>query len=205
MNKLIALCGLVMLGTTTTPQDGNDDLECNEQVVEMTRVSAEGDSQFAYTAYYPTVTATPEKETRIAKELPEEVNLDDIVFIEEESEIDLGFDTKEYLPEGFDPYKQFVDLKAIDFIEEEDTMDLGFDTSVYLPKDFNPYAYPTDVMSIDYIEEGEDDIDLGFDTADYLPEGFDPHDIYVDLDAIEYYDDEDLGPNFWTIDYILSL
>ena len=167
MNKLIALCGLVMLSTTTTPQEGNNGLDCNVQEVEVIMTSAGGDSQFAYVMNGPTFKATSKVVTRVETESPKELNLNDIIFIEEELPVELGFNTEDYLPEGFNPYEQYVDLNSIEFIEEEeeDAWDLGFDASVHLPDDFNPYAIPSDVMSIDYIEEGEDDIDLGFDTT----------------------------------------
>ena len=207
MNKLIALCGLVMLGTTTTPQEANNGLDCNVQEAEVIMTSTGGDSQIAYVMNVPTIKATPISVTRVKTESPEELNLEEIIYIEDELPVDLGFNTEDYLPEDFNPYEQYVDLNAIEFIEEEEeeAWDLGFDASVYLPDNFNPYAIPSDVMNIDYIEEGEDDLDLGFDTAAYLPDGFDPHDVYVDFDSIEFYDDDELGPNFWTVDEILNL
>ena len=208
MNKLIALCGLVMLGTTTTPQEGNNGLDTNVQEVEVIMTSTGGDSQFAYVMNGPTIKASPELVSNFETESPKELSLDEIIYIEEEVPVELGFNTEDYLPENFNPYEQYVDLNSIEFIEEgeEDSWDLGFDASVYLPDNFNPYAIPGDAMSIDYIEEGEDDVDLGFDTSEYLPEGFDPYDDdYVDLDSIEFYDDDELGPNFWTVDEILNL
>ena len=206
MNKLIALCGLVMLGTTTTPQEVNNDLDCNSQEVDVIMTSAGGDNQFAYVMNNPTTNAAPKLVSWTTTESPKELDLEEIIFIEEEIPVELGFDTEDYLPEDFNPYEQYVDLNAIDFIEEEeDAWDLGFDASVYLPDNFNPYAIPSDAMSIDYIEEGEDDFDLGFDTKAYLPEGFDPYEFYVDLDSIEFYEDDELGPNFWTVDEVLSL
>ncbi|GMN11228.1 hypothetical protein MTsPCn9_20670 [Croceitalea sp. MTPC9] len=68
----------------------------------------------------------------------EEFDVSSIKFIEEEQQIDLGFDTKEYLPEDFDPYQEEVSVNGINFMEEEN-IDLGFDTSEFLPEDFNPY------------------------------------------------------------------
>ena len=205
MNKLIALCGLVMLGTTTTPQEGNNGLDCEVKKAEVIMTSTGGDSQFTFAMNNATINAAPRLVSRVKTESPKELNLDEIIYIEEEIPVELGFNTEDYLPEDFNPYEQYVDLNSVEYIEEDESWDLGFDASVYLPDNFNPYAIPSDVMSIDYIEEGEDDIDLGFDTTAYLPEGFDPYDIYVDLDAIEFYEDDELGPNFWTIDEILNL
>jgi hypothetical protein len=94
-----------------------------------------------------------------------------IEYIEEEIEIDLGFDTAEYLPEGFDPYKIYVDLNAITFITEEVELN---DLSEFLPEGFDAYAAPTDVQSINFIDEN-DDFEINFNTKKHLPEGFDPY------------------------------
>ena len=40
-------------------------------------------------------------------EEPFELSLSEIEFVEEESVLDLGFDTTDYLPEGFNPYESF--------------------------------------------------------------------------------------------------
>ena len=59
--------------------------------------------------------------------------------IEDEEEIDLGFDTNEYLPDNFDPYQNAVSIEGLNFMEEEEEIDLGFDTKPYLPDNFDPY------------------------------------------------------------------
>ncbi|WP_149304936.1 hypothetical protein [Pareuzebyella sediminis] len=98
--------------------------------------------------------------------------INSVEFIEEDdTEFDLGFDTADYLPEGFDPYKIFVDLSAIDFIEVETK--LTFDSTVNLPKGFDPYSFPTEVEAFNFIDEN-DTCELDFNTKDFLPEGFDP-------------------------------
>lgn len=203
MNKLFALCGLVMLGTTSTPQEGINILECNNQEVEVIITTTEEHNPVVFNENILESSTAPKLVSWVG-EAPQEIVLDDIVYIEdEESDFDLGFDTAEYLPENFDPYKQYVDLNSIEFIEEGDISDLGFDTSAYLPDDFDPYSIPVDINSVSYIEEGEDEIDLGFDTSEYLPEGFDPHEFYVDLDAIEYIEEEDeLEFDFIVQDYL---
>ncbi len=96
-------------------------------------------------------------------------DINTIEYIEEEVEIDLGFDAADYLPEGFDPYKIYVDLNAITYIEDDELPML--DLSKHLPEGFDAYAYPTDVQSINYIDDN-DTFDVGFDTKKYLPEGF---------------------------------
>lgn len=102
-----------------------------------------------------------------------ELDLNEIAFIEEEPKIELGFDTTEYLPEGFDPYELYVDLNAVEYIDGQEEIELGFNVADYLPTDFNAYANPSDIASISYIEEEQ--IELGFDTAAYLPANFDPY------------------------------
>ncbi len=197
MNKLIALCGLVMLSTASTPQEGYNELECNDQEVAVIMTSNQEHNPVIYIADNSMSAPAPKLVSRMEWKTPAELTLDEIVYIEEETEIDLGFNTADYLPEGFDPNKQYVDLNAIEFIDNVETTELDFDTIAYLPEDFNPYANPTDVMSIDYIEEGEDEIDLGFNTREYLPEGFDPHEQYVDLNAIEYIEED-----VWEIEFV---
>ena len=67
-----------------------------------------------------------------------ELNLNSVIYIEQEDHSKLGFDTSEYLPEDFDPYQGEVSIKNLNYIEE-DFIDLGFDTKNYLPEDFNAY------------------------------------------------------------------
>ena len=106
----------------------------------------------------------------------EELLVDNIVFIEVEEDIDLGFDTAYYLPIGFDAYAGMeLNFDEIEFIEVEDEIDLGFDTAYYLPIGFDAYVgMELDIDKINYIET-EEEIDLGFDTAEYLPTGFNPY------------------------------
>ncbi|MAU26932.1 MAG: hypothetical protein CMH48_06835 [Muricauda sp.] len=61
-----------------------------------------------------------------------------IEFIETSGDIELGFDTAKYLPEGFNPYVGKVSVKSLNYIEDEQ-VELGFDTSEYLPEGFDPY------------------------------------------------------------------
>lgn len=93
-------------------------------------------------------------------------DINSITYIEDEIEIDLGFDTADYLPEDFDAHQVYFDLNGVDYIEED--LAIEWDTKEYLPKEFNAYAYPTDVQSINFID-GSDTFALGFDTQKYLP------------------------------------
>ena len=97
-------------------------------------------------------------------------DVNSVIYIEEEAEIELGFDTADYLPEGFDPYEVYFDLGSVHYIEEELPEVLGLSSD--LPKDFDAYGYPSAVEGFNYLDPN-DEIVLDFDTALYLPEGFD--------------------------------
>ena len=123
-----------------------------------------------------------------------ELNLNEIEFVEEESELDLGFETSDYLPEGFNPYESFFDLNSIIYIENESDFDLGFDTSEYLPKGFDPYSSNFEINTINYMED--ESVLLDFDTSDYLPKDFDPYKMYFDVNSVIYIDFEELEWEF---------
>jgi hypothetical protein len=128
--------------------------------------------------------------TEIMNVVPEQF-LNEIVFLEEEEQVDLGFDVAEYLPADFDPYASTEPaLDDIAFIEEDEEIDLGFDTAVYLPIGFDAFAGPDpDLRDIVFIED--EDPELGFDTQPYLPENFDPYaQPEPDLDDIVYIEEE---------------
>lgn len=97
--------------------------------------------------------------------------INSITYIEEEDELELGFETEDYLPLDFDPYKPYVNLKTIQFIEENETV---VDLADQLPADFNAHAFPKYFRYIDYIDTS-DEIIIDFETEDYLPEDFDPY------------------------------
>ena len=119
MNKLILLCGLVMLGTTTTPQENKLTSNCTTSE-DSIYVSIEGVNSHELLAMETeTIWKAPKLVSRISVNAPEDIKVSEIVFIEEEPSIELGFDTAEYLPEGFDPYSVYFDVNAIEFIDEE--------------------------------------------------------------------------------------
>lgn len=107
------------------------------------------------------------------------LNIDQIVYIEDQEEVVLGFDTAEYLPEDFDPYAG--NLNDIAFVETEEEVVLGFDTAAYLPDGFDPHI--TNLKCMEYAV-AEEEVIMGFDTLAWLPEDFDPH--VGDLDNIQY-------------------
>ncbi len=98
-----------------------------------------------------------------------EFDINSIMYIQEEAEINLGFNVADYLPEGFDPHKIYVDLRAVQFIEKEYILD--FDASKYLPKGFDAFSDPIGIEGINYIDE-IDSYTVDWDTKKYLPEGF---------------------------------
>ncbi|WP_425234501.1 hypothetical protein [Ulvibacterium sp.] len=100
----------------------------------------------------------------------QEFDINSITYIEEEAQVDLGFDTADYLPEGFDPYTVYFDLNSVSYMEEEELPQLE-ELKIYLPADFDAYADPSSVEGINYMDSS-DDIKMDFDTAEYLPESF---------------------------------
>ena len=187
MNNIVVLCGLVMLGLTTTPQEESipNNFENPYRVTDV--ILAEEKRNLPTEDLETSVLYTPEM-VNATKIGPSQLNLCDIDFLEENEEFDLGFDTEAYLPENFDPYTAYFDLDSVVYIEET-SIELGFSTSEYLSDTFNPYAYPTDISGFNYIEE--EDLDLGYETASYLPANFNAHEFYFDLNSVEYIEEEE--------------
>ena len=107
----------------------------------------------------------------------EALDINAIEVIELEEDIVLGFDTSNYLPEGFNALqgKNDLDWTAIALIELEEDVTLGFDTSNYLPVGFNALKGKNDLdwSTIEVIDI-EEDIEINFDTKAHLPKGFNP-------------------------------
>ena len=81
-----------------------------------------------------------------AGDLPTEKDeqiVNSVIYIEEESQIDLGFDTADYLPIDFDAYAYPNDISAFNYIDEVDVATMDFDTMAYLPSGFDAYAKAT--------------------------------------------------------------
>jgi len=98
-------------------------------------------------------------------------DINSIVYIEEELDFDLGFNTSDYLPEDFDPYKHYLDLNAISYLED---VYVYFDFGKNLPRDFDVYANPTDFRNVSYIDP-MDEAQLELDTVEHLPADFNPY------------------------------
>lgn len=203
MNKLLAICGIVFIGNAATPnveQIGpqlnapTQELKCELQVRPVSLLNT--------ATYASELTIDFQNVKEIVGENNDAApfNINSIVFLEAEEELDLGFDTADYLPENFDPNKVYVDLNQVTYIDYEEDSLADFNTAAYLPEDFNPYAIPADIRAISYIEE---EVELDFDTAPYLPEGFDPYEYYFDIHSVEYIEDEDeVELNFDTQEYL---
>ncbi|MEX0291119.1 MAG: hypothetical protein AB3N14_18595 [Flavobacteriaceae bacterium] len=97
--------------------------------------------------------------------------IDSVVYLEDEAEIELGFDVADYLPEDFDPYTFYFNINSVEFLNEEE---VEVDFSRYLPEGFDPYAAPKDFRDISYIDR-EDDIELDIKSPDNLPTGIDAY------------------------------
>ena len=69
----------------------------------------------------------------------ESIDINSIEVIEIEEEVELGFDTANYLPKDFNALKGMHDLDwaSIELVELEEEIEICFDTAKYLPKDFN--------------------------------------------------------------------
>lgn len=112
---------------------------------------------------------------------------EEIVLIDFEEEIELDFNTAEYLPIGFNVYAGTkLDLDNIVVEEMEEEIVLDFNTAEYLPIGFNAYAgMELDLDSI-VVEEMEEEVVLDFNTAKYLPVGFNAYSgMELDLNDIK--------------------
>ena len=167
MNRLVILYGCVLLSSTAIA-------EVQQSVFDTSPLQ-----EALSTEEMDTILVSPTNDKMDETTLV----LSNIEFIEEE-DLELGFDTKDYLPDNFDPHRFYFNMESVVFLEEEQELDLGFETSAYLPNEFDPYTETLTVGSINFMEE--ENIDLGFDTKDYLPEGFSPYEFYIDLNSIIY-------------------
>jgi len=180
MNKLLLIYGSVLLSSTAIAND--------QQKTKVVEVQTETPGSLENSLTTLNIGAALNDSTsETADYASYDLNLNEVVYIEDEPEIDLGFDTADYLPEGFNPYERYFDLNSIIYLENK-VEPLSFDAQKYLPENFDPYTDVVDVHSINYMEE--EDMDLGFDTKDYLPEDFSPYEVYVDLKAIPYVENE---------------
>lgn len=101
------------------------------------------------------------------------IDINDIDLIEVEEEIELGFDTAQYLPKGFDPYAgMYTAHEDLGLIEVEEEIELGFNPKEYLPEGFNPYKGMIFAVEDIVVIEEEEEFILDFNTKKYLPRSF---------------------------------
>jgi len=100
------------------------------------------------------------------------VNIDDLYVYEIEEEVSINFDTKQYLPEGFNPLKGLGDLDwtSIELIELEEEVTIDFDTQKYLPENFNALEGLGDLdwSKIELIEI-EEEVEIELNPDYYIP------------------------------------
>ncbi|WP_340064847.1 hypothetical protein [Ascidiimonas aurantiaca] len=181
MNKFLIICGLLFGQEAATQQEDPGSSASYQEATQTTMT----------VAYVKTEAKTKEYALVLSgKEEASPLDLNSIEYIEEEIDLDLGFDPDQYLPRGFDPYKPYFDINSIEYIKDEKCPDLGFDTSEYLPENFDPYDSYFDIHSIEYIDD-EAQLDMGYNVAEYLPEDFNPHEPYFDIHSVEYVDEDE--------------
>jgi len=174
MNKLLLIYGFALFNSSPIVEQQESTVTVNQEQDKIETTRTLEDNLTALN-----ISAEKTSTTLLYSTVKESFDIRDIEFLELEEEFDLGFDTSEYLPEGFNPYEANFEMTSVEFTDLEETIDLGFETSEYLPEGFNPYENIVDIKSINFMEI--EDNDLGFDTADYLPEGFNPYEVYFDI------------------------
>ena len=109
---------------------------------------------------------------------PKDIDWSAFELIEIEEEVELGFNPKDYLPEGFNPLKGMhnLDWSKIELIKIDEEVELGFNPKDYLPEGFNPLKgmHDLDWSTFELIEI-EEEVELGFNPKDYLPSNFNPY------------------------------
>jgi hypothetical protein len=81
-------------------------------------------------------------ELDVFAELSEDiVAIEDIEVVELEEDIEIDFDTTQYLPKNFNILlgKNDIDWSNVELVELEEDVELYFNTKDYLPENFNPY------------------------------------------------------------------
>ena len=101
------------------------------------------------TELFPTYTSLDLEQIALEDELfttedtleEETITIESIEVVEIEEEVELGFDTAQYLPKGFNALKGKNDINwdEIELVELEEEVEYDFDTSKHVPENFNPY------------------------------------------------------------------
>ena len=116
----------------------------------------------------------------------ENFDINSIEVIELEEDVELGFNPKDYLPNGFNALKGKHDLdwNTIELIELEEDVEYNFNPKDYLPENFNALKgkHDLDWNTIELVEL-EEEVKFNFNPKDYLPEGFNALKEMHDLDS----------------------
>lgn len=163
MNKLLLVCGLVLLGNMSTQDNKNNAAVLIDNFEALTDYFFAEDTSITEDTAFISDFSSPEIE----------LDAKDIVFLEQEEEVSLGFNADDYLPEGFSPFEFYFKADVFELIEENTFINLGFDSKKYLPEGFDPYAAPITAEGMSLIEE--DEVDLEFDSSKHLPIDFNPY------------------------------
>tara|TARA_R110001592_G_scaffold303082_1_gene575182 strand:+ start:3798 stop:4202 length:405 start_codon:yes stop_codon:yes gene_type:complete len=108
----------------------------------------------------------------------EDAEIFDMQLVKLDEDVEIPFDTKQYLPKGFNPLKGMHDLdwNTIELVTLDEEDATPFDTKEYLPEGFNPLKGLHDIdWNTIGLFEIEEDVELNFNTKDYLPENFCPY------------------------------
>ena len=73
----------------------------------------------------------------------DQFDINSITYIEEEPDIDLGFNPMDYLPENFEAYANPSDFRSINYIDPNDEFAFDLDICEFLPEGFDPYVRVT--------------------------------------------------------------
>ena len=217
MNKLLVIYGSVLISGTAIAEEQKSTVQVQEETttdrsfedhfsvyntdVLSDQTLAYNDSKvYNYTKSFEvnSIESGPNINLELDTDNTETTFFDFDSDIAAETELYLGFDTSEYLPEDFDPYNAPVDIHSIDFIEE-DEIELGFDSSDYLPEGFNPYEVYFNIHNVEFVEEA---FELGFDHKKYIMENFDPYQGVVDIHTIDFIEDDEIELGFDTRPYL---
>ena len=133
MSKLLLIYGCALLSSSPVTEEQQSSLN---QPVQETKTEIQSTFENSISVLRINAEVQNLADTYMGwEEDSAEFDLDEIEFVEDEAEIDLGFDTSEYLPEGFNPYENYFDLNSIIFLEED--VEFNLDTESYLPSDFD--------------------------------------------------------------------
>jgi hypothetical protein len=77
--------------------------------------------------------------------------LSEIIYVEDTEDVELGFNTQDYLPRGFNPYESFFNIHSIEFIEPLMEVNFDFEVKDFLPRGFMAGIPYFNVMEIPYV------------------------------------------------------